>query len=121
MCEINSHGGIIVEKKILEECLKNGAILAEPGEFTKRAFLNGRIDLTKAEAIMDVISSDNDLALKASIKQLKGKYMEELEIIFDDWKAINKNSLNEIKKLKNILELVGNSYIGLVEESRDKL
>ena len=55
MCEINSHGGIIVMKKILETVLKNGAELAEPGEFTKRAFLNGRIDLSQAESVIDII------------------------------------------------------------------
>ena len=70
--EINCHGGILITKKVLSIVINNGARLALPGEFTKRAFLNGRIDLTKAEAIMDIISSDNDLALKASVKQLKG-------------------------------------------------
>lgn len=55
MCEINSHGGNVIVRKILEMCLKNGAELAEPGEFTKRAFLNGRIDLLQAESVMDVI------------------------------------------------------------------
>ena len=60
MCEINSHGGTIIEHKILEECLKNGAVLAEPGEFTKRAFLNGRIDLSQAEAVIDVINAKTD-------------------------------------------------------------
>ena len=57
MCEINSHGGIVVERKILEECLKNGAELAEPGEFTKRAFLNGRIDLSQAESVIELINA----------------------------------------------------------------
>ena len=56
MCEINSHGGTIVVRKILELCLKNGAQMAEPGEFTKRAFLNGRIDLAKAEAVINLIN-----------------------------------------------------------------
>ena len=60
MCEINSHGGMVVMKKILDICLKNGADLAEPGEFTKRAFLNGRIDLTQAEAVIDVINSKTE-------------------------------------------------------------
>ena len=62
--EINCHGGVLVMKRILELVIKNGARLAEPGEFTKRAFLNGRIDLSEAEAVMDVISSKNDMALK---------------------------------------------------------
>ena len=70
--EINCHGGVLVMKRILELVIKNGARLAEPGEFTKRAFLNGRIDLSEAEAVMDVISSKNDMALKNSIRQLKG-------------------------------------------------
>ncbi len=72
MCEINSHGGTIVEQKILEQCLLNGAELAEPGEFTKRAFLNGRIDLTQAESVMDIINSKTDKEAKASLSQLKG-------------------------------------------------
>ncbi len=70
--EINCHGGVLVMKRILELVIKNGARPAEPGEFTKRAFLNGRIDLSEAEAVMDVISSKNDMALKNSVRQLKG-------------------------------------------------
>ena len=72
MCEINSHGGILVMNKILELCLQNGAELAEPGEFTKRAFLNGRIDLAQAEAIVDIINAKTEKEAKASIKQLDG-------------------------------------------------
>ena len=64
MCEINSHGGIVIMNKILEVCLENGAILAEPGEFTKRAFLNGRMDLAQAEAVIDVINSKTDREAK---------------------------------------------------------
>lgn len=70
--EIDCHGGIMVVNKILETVIKYGARIAEPGEFTKRAFLNGRIDLTKAEAVMDLIESQNDYALKSSANQLKG-------------------------------------------------
>lgn len=70
--EINCHGGILVTKKIFELLLKNGARCAEPGEFTKRAFLNGRIDLSQAEAVTDIINAKNNLALEASISQLKG-------------------------------------------------
>lgn len=70
--EINCHGGVLIVQKILETVLREGARLAEPGEFTKRAFLNGRIDLAKAEAVMDIIHSRNEFALKSSIKQLKG-------------------------------------------------
>lgn len=70
--EINCHGGIIVMKKILETVIKAGARPAEPGEFTKRAFLNGRIDLSKAEAVMDLIHSRNEFAMNSSLKQLDG-------------------------------------------------
>lgn len=70
--EIDCHGGILVMKKILSLLLKNGARLAEPGEFTKRAFLNGRIDLSEAESVMDLISSNSELSMKNSIRQLSG-------------------------------------------------
>lgn len=76
--EIDCHGGMLVMNKILETVFKNGARVAEPGEFTKRAFLNGRIDLTKAEAVMDLIESQNDYALKSSIDQLKGSVYEKI-------------------------------------------
>ena len=89
MCEINSHGGFIVERRILEECLKNGAIMAEPGEFTKRAFLNGRIDLIQAESVIDLINSKSEKEAKASISQLEGN--------------LSKN-INEIKG--NLLDLM---------------
>lgn len=76
--EINCHGGMLVMKKILEAAIRNGARAAEPGEFSKRAFLNGRIDLTKAEAVMDLISSGNDYAMQASLHQLKGNIYEKI-------------------------------------------
>ena len=72
MCEINSHGGMVIMNKILEICINNGAVLAEPGEFTKRAFLNGRIDLAQAEAVIDIINSKTDKEAKVSINQLEG-------------------------------------------------
>ena len=72
MCEINSHGGTVIIRKILELCLKNGADLAEPGEFTKRAFLNGRIDLLQAESVIDVINAKSEREAKTGIKQLEG-------------------------------------------------
>ena len=72
MCEINSHGGIVIVRKILELCIKNGAELAEPGEFTKRAFLNGRIDLSQAESVIDIINAKSDKETKEGIKQLEG-------------------------------------------------
>ncbi len=78
MCEINSHGGNIIVKSILELCLKNGARLAEPGEFTKRAFLNGRIDLTQAESVIDVINAKSEKEVKAGVKQLKGGLSKEI-------------------------------------------
>lgn len=81
MCEINSHGGIVVMNKILEECLKNGAELAEPGEFTKRAFLNGRIDLSQAEAVIDIINAKSNIEAKASMNQLKGGLSQKINKI----------------------------------------
>lgn len=71
--EINCHGGILLLQKVLQLVLKKGARLAEPGEFTKRAFLNGRIDLSRAEAVMDVIHSQSELALSSSMEQLTGR------------------------------------------------
>ena len=70
--EINCHGGVVVMKKVLEAVFKAGATPAEPGEFTKRAFLNGRIDLSEAEAVMDLIQSKNEFAMSTSLKQLEG-------------------------------------------------
>ena len=81
--EINCHGGMFITKKILDIVIQNGARLALPGEFTKRAFLNGRIDLTREEDIMDVISADNDLSLKASVKQLKGDIYKKISLFRD--------------------------------------
>ena len=72
MCEINTHGGNIIIRKILDLCLKNGANLAEPGDFTKRAFLNGRIDLLQAESVIDVINAKSEKEVKTGIKQLEG-------------------------------------------------
>lgn len=81
MCEINTHGGNIIIRKILELCLRNGANLAEPGEFTKRAFLNGRIDLLQAESVIDVINSKSEKEAKAGIKQLEGKLSKKIKDI----------------------------------------
>ena len=81
MCEINSHGGTIVERKILEQCLLNGADLAMPGEFTKRAFMNGRIDLSQAESVIDLINAKTDKEAEASFNQLQGKLSKEIEKI----------------------------------------
>ena len=71
--EINCHGGVYVMKRVLQAALENGAVMAAPGEFTKRAFLNGRIDLSQAEAVMDLIQSQNQYAMEASLSQLSGE------------------------------------------------
>ena len=76
--EIDCHGGVFVVKRILETVIKYGARPAEPGEFTKRAFLNGRIDLSQAEAVIDVIEAQNEYALKSSVSQLKGSVHEKI-------------------------------------------
>lgn len=86
--EISCHGGVLLMQRVLETVLKKGARLAEPGEFTKRAFLNGRIDLSRAEAVMDLIHAKNEFALKSSVKQLKGSVANEIkslrsEIIYE--------------------------------------
>jgi tRNA modification GTPase len=77
--EIDCHGGVLMMRRILEAVERQGIRLAEPGEFTKRAFLNGRIDLSEAEAVGDLITSQNDLALKASIRQLRGSVSQKIK------------------------------------------
>ena len=120
--EINCHGGVLVMQKILETVIKNGARIAEPGEFTKRAFLNGRIDLSKAEAVIDVIHSQNEYALASSMSQLKGNLSQEIrnlrekilyEIAFiesalDDPEHISLDGYPEelYEKIKNIIARV---------------
>ena len=79
--EINCHGGVYVVRRVLDILIKNGAVPAEPGEFTKRAFLNGRLDLSQAEAVGDLIASQNEYALKSSISQLKGNIKNKIEDI----------------------------------------
>ena len=79
--EINCHGGTFVVRRVLETVLKNGARPAEPGEFTKRAFLNGKMDLSQAEAVIDVINSENEYALQSSISQLKGSIKNKISDI----------------------------------------
>ena len=95
--EINCHGGILVINRILDLVIQSGARLAEPGEFTKRAFLNGRIDLSRAEAVMDVISSQNDMALKNSVKQLQGFLYEKIE-------ELRKEVIHEIALIESALD-----------------
>ncbi len=82
--EIDCHGGILVTRKILDTVIKAGARPAEPGEFTKRAFLNGRIDLSQAEAVIDIINSKNEYALNSSVNQLSGKLSEKIRNMRED-------------------------------------
>ena len=95
--EIDCHGGVLVMKKILETVLKYGARPTEPGEFTKRAFLNGRIDLSQAESVIDVINAQNELALKSSVSQLQGAVLEKI-------KAIRAVVLHEIAFIESALD-----------------
>ena len=81
ICEINSHGNSVVLKRILELCIQNGAMLAEAGEFTKRAFLNGRIDLLQAESVMDLIHSKSEMERKAAVKGLEGELSRNIKKI----------------------------------------
>ena len=95
--EINCHGGMIVMKKVLEAVIKAGARPAEPGEFTKRAFLNGRIDLSKAEAVMDLIHSKNEFALESSLKQLDGMLGEKI-------KKLRKQMIHSVAFIESALD-----------------
>ncbi len=109
MCEINSHGGIVIEQEILKQCLLAGAELAEPGEFTKRAFLNGRIDLSQAEGVIDLINSKTSGEAKASFEQLQGdlsKKIQEirklqLDIIADIEASIDYPEYDEVGEVTN--------------------
>ena len=132
--EINCHGGMLILKKVLDLVIKNGAKSAEPGEFTKRAFLNGRLDLSQAEAVMDLINSQNEFALNSSINQLKGSVSEKIkeirsEIIYhiafiesalDDPEYISLDGYNEkiskmveknIKEVKRLIDTFDNGRI----------
>ena len=122
MCEINSHGGIVVLREILELCLKNGAELAKPGEFTERAFLNGRIDLTQAEAIFDIINAKSTREAQESANQLEGYLSRKINEIrekimdimvnieanidypeYDVEEVSNKDAENKLKEIENEL------------------
>ena len=122
MCEINSHGGIVVLRKILELCLKNGAELAKPGEFTERAFLNGRIDLAQAEAIIDIINAKSTREAQESANQLEGYLSRKINEIrekimdimvnieanidypeYDVEEVSNKDAENKLKEIENEL------------------
>ena len=76
--EINCHGGVVATKRVLEQVIKQGVRLAEPGEFTKRAFLNGRIDLSQAEAVIDIINAKTDLSMKSALMQSEGIISKEI-------------------------------------------
>jgi tRNA modification GTPase len=129
--EINCHGGIIVTRKILETVLKYGARIAEPGEFTKRAFLNGRIDLSQAEAVCDLIHAKNEMALKNSLKQLQGNVLEIIkdlrekilrdmaliEAALDDPEHISLDGFNE--ELGDHLKTECNTLEKMIRESRN--
>lgn len=95
--EINCHGGIYAMKRVLETVLKNGARPAMPGEFTKRAFLNGRIDLSRAEAVIDVIQAKNEYALKSSLGQLRGSLQKAIE-------EVRREILHEIARIEAALD-----------------
>ncbi len=129
MCEINSHGGNIVMRKILELCLDNGAELAEAGEFTKRAFLNGRIDLSQAESVIDIINAKSEREAKEGIKQLEGflsakiqeikqellEIMANIEVSidypeYDTPDVTNTDILNKINDSRQKLELLKRSF-----------
>ena len=120
--EIDCHGGTLVMTKILELVIKSGARPAEPGEFTKRAFLNGRIDLAQAESVIDVINAKNDFALKASIDQLQGAISEKIG-------TIRSEILHEIAFIESAiddpehyqLESYGDHLMKIVDEISGKI
>ncbi|MBQ3145942.1 MAG: tRNA uridine-5-carboxymethylaminomethyl(34) synthesis GTPase MnmE [Clostridia bacterium] len=122
VCEINSHGGIIVVKKILELCLENGARLAEAGEFTKRAFFNGRIDLSQVEAVIDIINAKTEKESKASINQLEGNLSKEIN-------KIKENILNVLTDIEasidypeyDIEEVSNNKAMEMLENVQNQL
>ena len=120
--ELYCHGGVLATKKVLEAVLRNGARTAEPGEFSKRAFLNGRMDLSQAEAVMKVISAKNEYALKSSVRQLSGSVSEKI-------KAIRKNLLHETARIEAALDdpehmsLEGyeNQFRSVIAEQRNQI
>ena len=122
MCEINSHGGTIIMRKILDLCLKNGAELAEPGEFTKRAFLGGRIDLSQAESIIDIINAKSDREAKEGIKQLEGFLSEKINEIKNDLLEIMTNIEVSIDYPEyDTPEITNNDILNTIENSKNKL
>ena len=122
MCEINSHGGTVIVKKILEMCLENGAELAEPGEFTKRAFLNGRIDLLQAESVIDVINAKSEREAKTGIKQLEGVLSKEIADIKQNIMDVMVNIEVAIDYPEYDVEDVTNKQISdMLDKVEDKL
>lgn len=116
--EINCHGGVLIVQKILSMTLAAGARTAEPGEFTKRAFLNGRIDLSRAEAVMDLIHAKNEFALQSSVKQLKGE-------VFEKIKELRESILYEIAFIESALDdpehISLDGYQNKLEEKTDEI
>lgn len=129
MCEINSHGGVVIMNKILDLCIKNGAEMAEPGEFTKRAFLNGRMDLSQAEAVIDVINAKTDKEAKISLEQLEGNLSQKITQIrkiiisimadieatidypeYDLEEITNNRILNTLNEVDDLLDLLEKSF-----------
>jgi tRNA modification GTPase len=129
MCEINCHGGTIITRQVLELCIQNGAVISEPGEFTKRAFLNGRIDLSQAEATIDIINAKTKKESKAAINQLEGFLSEQITKIrkkalailvdieasidypeYDIEEVTNSRALNSLNEIKEELEVLLMSF-----------
>lgn len=120
--EINCHGGVVVTKKVLETVVKYGARVADPGEFTKRAFLNGRIDLSQAEAVIDVIHAKNQYALQTSLNQLRGNIQEKISLIRDSILhdvAFIEAALDDPEHIE--LDGFSESLLDKVEENLEKL
>ena len=120
--EIDCHGGMLVTRRILEAVLRNGARLADPGEFTKRAFLNGRIDLSQAEAVIDVINAKNEYALKSSVGQLRGSVSRKIrdlreQIIYEI--AFIESALDDPEHIS--LDGYGEKLMGIVESMEKEL
>ncbi len=120
MCEINTHGGNVIIRKILDLCLKNGANLAEPGEFTKRAFLNGRIDLLQAESVIDVINAKSEKEAKTGVKQLEGVLSKKIREIKQEILDVMVNVDVSIDYPEYDVEDVTNSQISNMLESVQK-
>jgi len=122
MCEINSHGGTIIMKQILELCVKNGAKMAEAGEFTKRAFLNGRIDLSQAEAVIDIINAKTEKEKRALINQLEGFLSREINVIKKEILSIMVDiEVNIDYPEYETVEVTNKNIINILQDSKNKL